>query len=174
MTTGIRTRAALAGAAVILTLTMQGVAPASARQAVSVTRSSYDRARRVLDAGVEAAGGLARLRAADRVTVVYRSSGHRVGQNASYTATPKVVPIAESRTMIDYGGQRYFGEGLSRSPGGYAFRFRTVVTPRLSFTIDVLRNRSGNTVNRLSPKQQEATRRAALLEVPHLLLLNAL
>lgn len=119
-------------------------------------------------------GGVERLRAKGRITIDYRSTGHRVGQNYAFDLSPKIVPIAQSRTAIDYTGGLYFGEGESKSPGGYTFRFRTVVTPKQSFSIDVLRNRNGNIFNRLSLPQQQINRRNSLLEAPHLLLLQML
>lgn len=138
------------------------------------TRSSYARARRVLDAGLEAMGGLARLRAADRVTIKYRAVGHPPGQNASFDAPPITVPRVGARTLIDYSGGRYVTDGRSDFPsGGYQFDFRQVVTPRRSFSIDVLRNRRGNTVQNIPPPQASAIKLGLLLEAPHLLLLYA-
>jgi glyoxylase-like metal-dependent hydrolase (beta-lactamase superfamily II) len=140
----------------------------------TLTRSSYERARAVLDGGIEALGGLENLRKADRVTIRYRATGHPVGQNAAYTAPPINVERRGARTLIDYSGGRYVSEGEAGFPGGYRFNFRQVIAPKRSFSIDLLRNRRGNTIFNLTPRQQEGTKLGALLEVPHLLLVHVL
>lgn len=73
--------------------------------------------------------------------------------------------------MIDYGGGRYITEAESNFPGGYKFNFRFVVSPKRSFSIDVLQNRRGNEVRTLSEPQKIGIKIGALSEVPHLLLL---
>ncbi len=145
-----------------------------AQEKIAITLGSNRKARAVLDAAIEATGGLENLRKADKITIHYRGVGHPTGQNEAFTAPPINVPRTGARTMIDYGGGRYVSEGESGFPGGYKFNFRTVISPKRSFNIDVLKNRRGNTIQNLAPPQQAGIKVGMLTEVPHLLLLFVL
>jgi len=143
-------------------------------QEQNATRSSYERARQVLDAGIEAMGGLGSLRAANQIAIAYRGPLHSNAQKASPSSPALVVPMSEERTIIDLTRRRYLNETRLRYPGGQVLHFRRVVDGREGFSIDVPQTRTGNEVLRLSAAGLTNTRISATLEVPHLLLLGAL
>jgi DNA-binding beta-propeller fold protein YncE len=134
---------------------------------------SQARARQVLEAGIDALGGMENVRRADKITINYKSVNHPVGQNAAFDAPPADFQRVGVRTLIDYAGGRYVTEGQSNSAGGYKFNFRNVVAPRRSFGIDLLRNRRGPAVRNLDERTKAQLKLSLLSEVPHLLLLHA-
>ncbi|HLM58782.1 MAG TPA: MBL fold metallo-hydrolase [Pyrinomonadaceae bacterium] len=137
------------------------------------TWESNERARRVLEAGIDALGGMENVRRADKVAINYRAVNHPPGQNAAFDAPPADFLRVGAKTFIDYSGGRYVTEGQSNSPGGYKFNFRSVIAPRRSFSIDLLRNRRGAEVRNLDERARSQFKVGALSEVPHLLLLYA-
>jgi DNA-binding beta-propeller fold protein YncE len=127
----------------------------------------------VLHAGIEALGGMENVRRADKITINYRAVNHPPGQNASFDGPPADFQRVGAKTLIDYSGNRYVTEGQSNSAGGYQFNFRSVVAPRRSFSLDLLRNRRGAEVRNLDERSKSQQKVGMLSEVPHLLLLYA-
>lgn len=144
-----------------------------AQEKAGPTQRSHANAVRVLESGIDALGGLENVRRADKVTVNYKAVNHPPGQNAAFDAAPADFRRVGARTLLDYSGARYVSEGQSDSPGGYRFNFRTVIAPRRSFSIDLLRNRRGNEVRNLDERSKSQLKVGMLLEAPHLLLLYA-
>lgn len=136
-----------------------------------LTRPSFERARQVLDAGIEALGGLENIKRADKVSIHYDAVSYPVGQSFSFGGQPPGVPREGVKTFIDFGGGRYVSEGQSNFTGGYKFNFRVVVAPKRSFNLDLLQNRRGNTIQDLNEGSKANNRVGLLGEVPHLLLL---
>ncbi|HEV2861711.1 MAG TPA: MBL fold metallo-hydrolase [Pyrinomonadaceae bacterium] len=134
---------------------------------------SNRRAARVLEAGINALGGMENVRRADKVAVNYKGVNHPLGQNAAFDAPPADFQRVGAKTLIDYAGGRYVTEGQSNSAGGYQFNFRYVVAPRRSFSLDVLRNRRGAEVRNMDERTKSQFKVGMLTEVPHLLLLYA-
>ena len=153
----------------VLILTV--VSFAAAQQKTSAAFSSFERAKQILDAAIEAHGGLENIRRADKIAIDYKSVNYPLGQSFSFTAPLTGIPRGSTKTLIDYSGGRYVTEAESNFQGGYKFNFRSVVSPKHSFSIDVLQNRRGNEVRNLSEQQKTQTKVGALSEVPHLLLL---
>ena len=122
----------------LLSEIVQGQAPGQPDSAL--------RAKKLIDSAITAFGGETKLRAADKVTVLYRAVNHPFGQNAAFGSAPANFERSGARTQIDFSGGRFVTEGQSSSAGGYKFFFRFVVSPQGSFSIDVLRNRRGNEV----------------------------
>ncbi|HEX8188319.1 MAG TPA: MBL fold metallo-hydrolase [Pyrinomonadaceae bacterium] len=149
------------------------VSPLPAQEPAGPTRRSQAQAARVLDAGIKALGGLENVRRAGKVTINYDAVNHPLGQNASFDGPPADFRRVGARTLIDYAGNRYVTEGQSNSAGGYQFNFRTVVAPRRSFSLDLLRNRRGAEVRNLDERSKSQFKVGVLSEVPHLLLLYA-
>src|SRR5829696_2075192 len=112
--------------------------PLAAQEKAGPTWESNARAVRVLEAGINALGGMESARRADKVTVNYRAVNHALGQNAAFDAPPGDFRRVGAKTLIDYSGNRYVSEGQSDFPGGYKFNFRSVIAPRRSFSIDLL------------------------------------
>lgn len=137
----------------------------------SATFSSYESAKQILDAAIAAHGGTENIRRADKIAIDYKSVNFPLGQSYSFTQPLAGIPRGSTKTLIDYGGGRYITESESNFPGGYKFNFRFVVSPKRSFSIDVLQNRRGNEVRTLSEPQKIQNKIGALSEVPHLLLL---
>lgn len=148
-------------------------ATCAAQEKGGPTWQSHAQAARVLEAGVEALGGMENVRRADKVTVSYAAVNRALGQNAAFDAPPGEFRRVGAKTLIDYAGNRYVTEGQSDFPGGYKFNFRSVVAPRRSFSIDLLRNRRGGEVRNLDERAKSQLKVAALAEIPHLLLLYA-
>ncbi len=144
-----------------------------AQEKPSLTWSSFQQARQVLDAGINALGGIENIRRADKITINYKAVNHPVGQNAAFAAPPVDFERIGAKTLIDYSGNRFVNEGQSNSPGGYKFNFRNVISPKRSFSIDVLQNRRGNEVRNLDERAKAQLKVGWLSEAPHLLLLYA-
>ena len=149
------------------------VSPGAAQEKAGPTWESNAQAVRVLEAGIKALGGMENVRRADKVTVKYRAVSHPPGQNKAFDDAPANVRRVGMKTLIDYSGNRYVSEGQSYFPGGYMFNFRTVIAPRRSFSLDLLRNRRGGEVRNLDERGKSQQKLNALVEVPHLLLLYA-
>jgi glyoxylase-like metal-dependent hydrolase (beta-lactamase superfamily II) len=144
---------------------------AYAQQKPSFAFSSFERAKQILDAAIAAHGGLENIRRADKITINYKSINHPLGQNAAFDAPPANFERVGAKTLIDYSSGRYVTEGQSNSAGGYKFNFRFVISPKKSFSIDVLQNRRGNEVRNLDERTKSQLKVGMLSEVPHLLLL---
>ena len=142
-----------------------------AQQKASAAYSSYERAKQVLDAAIAAHGGLENIHSADKIAINYKSVVRVFGQNYSFTEPPTGIPRIGAKTLIDYSGERYITEGQTNFQGGYKFNFRNVVSPKRSFSIDVLQNRRGNEVRNVPEPQKISFKVGTLSEVPHLLLL---
>lgn len=155
----------------ICALILIAVSFAGAQQRKSVAFSSFERAKQILEAGINALGGLENIRRADKIAIDYKSVNYPLGQSFSFTAPLAGIPRGSTKTLIDYGGGRYITESESNFQGGYKFNFRFVISPKRSFSIDVLQNRRGSEVRTVSEPQKIALKVGLLSEVPHLLLL---
>ncbi|HEY0172473.1 MAG TPA: cytochrome D1 domain-containing protein [Pyrinomonadaceae bacterium] len=164
-------RVRIAGLCVLQFVTL--VSAHRAQEKDGPTWLSQARARQVLEAGIDALGGMGNVRRADKITINYKSVNHPLGQNAAFDAPPADFERVGVKTLIDYAGGRYVTEGQSNSAGGYKFNFRNVIAPRRSFGIDLLRNRRGPEVRNLDERSKAQLKLALLSEVPHLLLLYA-
>lgn len=136
--------------------------------------NSQRQAKQILDAGIKALGGIDNIRRADKIRINYKAVNHPLGQNAAFNAPPARFERVGAKTMIDYSGNRYMTEGQSNSAGGYKFNFRFVISPKRSFSIDVLQNRRGPEVRNLDERAKSQIKVGLLGEVPHLFLLYAL
>jgi hypothetical protein len=152
-------------------LVLIGNSIAGAQQKADNAFSSYERAKQVVDDALAAHGGLENIRRADKITINYKSVFHPLGQNAAFTAPPANFERVGAKTLIDYSGGRFVTEGQSNSAGGYKFNFRFVISPKRSFSIDVLRNRRGNEVRNLDERTKNQLKVGMLSKAPHLLLL---
>lgn len=144
-----------------------------AQEKPNQTWNSQRQAKQVLDAAINALGGMDNIRRADKIRINYKAVNHPLGQNAAFNAAPAEFERVGLKTLIDYSGNRYATEGQSNSAGGYKFNFRFVVSPKRSFSIDVLQNRRGPEVRNLDERAKTQLKVGLISEVPHLLLLYA-
>lgn len=144
-----------------------------AQEKPNPTTESFLKAKQILEAGINALGGMENISRADKITINYKAVNHPIGQNAAFTAPPADFLRSGVKTLIDYSGNRYVTEGQSNSAGGYKFNFRTVAAPKRSFNIDVLQNRRGSEARNLNEQQKTQLKIGLISEVPHLLLLYA-
>lgn len=148
-----------------------GVMPVFGQKNANLTQESFIKARRILDDGLIALGGMENIRRTDKISIYYRAVGHSLGQNASFNSPPLDASRSGVKTLIDYSGNRFVTEGQTNFPGGYKFNFRSVIAPKRSFSLDVLQNRRGNEVRNLDERTKTSTKINVLSEIPHLLLL---
>jgi hypothetical protein len=144
-----------------------------AQEIPNLTRQSQLQAKQVLDAGINALGGMENIRRADKITINYKAVNHPLGQNAAFNAAPAEFQRVGLKTLINYSSNHYVTEGQSNSAGGYKFNFRSVISPKRSFNIDVLQNRRGNEVRNLDERTKSQFKIGMISEAPHLLLLYA-
>lgn len=144
-----------------------------AQEKPSPTWASFRQAKQVLDAGINALGGTENIRRAGKISINYKAVNHPVGQNAAFSAPPAEFIRIGAKTLIDYSGNHFINEGQSNSPGGYKFNFRNVISPKRSFSIDLLKNRRGDEVRNIGEQQKAQFKVGLLSEAPHLLLLYA-
>ena len=152
-------------------LILTAVICAAAQSKTSRPLVSFQRARQVLERAIAAHGGLENIRRADKITIRYKAFNYALGQNHSFNAPLTPAPREGAKTLIDYAGNRFIAEGQTNFPGGYKFNFRFVISPKRSFSLDVLQNRRGNEVRNVSEPQKIQLKIDLLAEIPHLFLL---
>ncbi len=133
----------------------------------SVSESSYEEARKVLDAALQAAGGASALQAVKDVT--RKGTGTIFAQGQSLRIDPPYDkrPL-ESRSVVDFARRRSATETDSVNQGVVPVKTRTVLAGDSGFTL----NRVTNVATPLTPGGV-ATARAALRRDPVTLLLTA-
>ena len=90
---------------------------------------SYQRARRVLDASLEAMGGLEKVRGINSVRVRHEGVGY--WRNQSPKATGPAASTATSGLLIvDFQGGRLFWDNATAFPGGFDNRNQLMISPR--------------------------------------------
>ena len=133
----------------------------------SVSQSSYDEARKVLDAALQAAGGAAALQAVKDVT--RKGTGTIFAQGQSLNVEPPYDkrPL-ESRSVVDFARRRSATETDSVNQGVVPVKARVVLAGDSGFNL----NRVTNVATPLAPGAV-ATARTALRRDPVTLLLTA-
>lgn len=91
-------------------------ATTSAQKTLSSSEKSYRQARRVLDAGIQALGGLGTLRAIQNITLKEVGKGHSVDQSPS-SERPFITVSREETTIVDYRQGRLFVDRKIITPG---------------------------------------------------------
>ena len=155
----------------ILFLVSVAGSPALAQKASvgkSAAERSYAEARRVLNAGLEALGGVEAIRAAEDVSV--KISGHAYARNQSVDINSKEYdrqPHEES-LYIDLRNRRYIVETLDTLPGGFVFGGKNIINGGQGFFINP-RDRTLTPINMANFNNIGIIRR-----VPHVMLLSLL
>ncbi|HEV2763934.1 MAG TPA: MBL fold metallo-hydrolase [Pyrinomonadaceae bacterium] len=134
----------------------------------TVAERSYREARRVVDAAVEAYGGLEALRGVQNFTLRYE--GHHVQRNQSRRPEPPYdrTPLAGT-IVVDLKGNRFWHENANSFPGGFDNRSRFLVTGTEGVRLNLLDKRSTVATN-----VPAGALRARLRWLPHTLVLGAL
>ena len=131
-----------------------------------VSLQSYTRARRVLDAGVEALGGIEAIRASQDVKVVVK--GHSFARHQSLSVNPPYDKMSRDETLyIDLRNRRYIIETRDPLPGGFVFGGTQVITGNQGFFVNP-RDKTITPLNLTNFNNIGILRR-----LPHLFLLTA-
>jgi glyoxylase-like metal-dependent hydrolase (beta-lactamase superfamily II) len=139
--------------------------PAGAQQN---SLESFQRARRVLDAGITAMGGLERLRGINAVTVRHEGTGF--WRNQSPKATPPWAGTPMSGFLvIDFQGGRLFWDNATAFPGGFSNRNQLMISPREGWGANPLERRWFSI-----PNPSINNNRGLLRRLPHYFLIDAL
>lgn len=130
--------------------------------------ASYRRARQVVDASVEAMGGLTRLRGIDAVLVRHEGVGY--WRNQSPSATPPWASTPTSGLLvIDFRGSRLFWDNATAFPGGFNNRNQLMISPTQGWGSNPLERRWFSI-----PNPSINNNRGLLRRLPHYFLLDAL
>ena len=143
--------------------------PASAQRsktAVSSSVQSQARARKVLEAGIAALGGLEAIRAAQDVSV--KVSGFSYARNQSVSVNPPYDKMTRDESLyIDLRNRKYIIETRDPLPGGFVFGGKQVINGNQGFFVNP-RDKTISPLNLTNFNNIGITRR-----MPHLFLLTA-
>ncbi len=129
---------------------------------------SYQRARRALDASIQAMGGLERLRGIN--TVLVRHEGQGIWRNQSPRAVaPWASTPASGLLAIDFRGYRLFWDVATAFPGGFNNRSQLMISPAEGWGASPYERRWFTV-----PNPNINNNRNLLRRLPHYLLLEAL
>lgn len=138
----------------LATFLLPGPAASQASGSGNATTRSFARAREVLQAAAEAAGGLERLRAIKTV--------HRIGKGKIYTQgqglgpdSPPIIRDLETEAWVDFAGNRVLTENRLQI-GGVLVHNRNVLTGETGYAW----NAATNANTRLTPAQLGGPRNA--------------
>ncbi len=140
-------------------------AAAQQQKQASLSERSYAQARRVLDAGLDALGGLEAVRAGQEVSVKISGTGFARNQSVAVGGPYDRTPHRES-LYLDPRGRRYIIETHDEAPGGFIFGGRTVIDGNQGFFVNP-RDKTTGPLNLANFNNIGLIRR-----VPHLLLLS--
>jgi hypothetical protein len=141
----------------------------SAQQPKSFSQRSYERARQVLDRGVQAVGDVKRLESLGDIKLLYTAKAVEIGQSANPVA-PYYVTQAEGIRILDFRGQRSYQELSTHFLGDVPLRLKEVVTENSGFTVEL----SANAVYPIAANSIAGSIRAAQSFCPQYLLASAL
>lgn len=132
----------------------------------TLSEKSYARARAVLEAGLQALGGVEAIRAAGDVSV--KMSGHGLARNQSVDIGGAYDRARHEETLyIDLRNRRYVVETRDELPGGFVFGGRNVISGNQGFFVNP-RDRTVTPINMANFNNIGIIRR-----VPHVMLLAA-
>ncbi|HEX8847588.1 MAG TPA: MBL fold metallo-hydrolase [Pyrinomonadaceae bacterium] len=119
----------------IISLSLLPLGQAGAQSAKTASHKSYMEARRVLDAGIEALGGLAALRKIEDISLKY--SGTNFARNQSPSPdTPYFQGTVEGSMVLDTKGNRMIFEQASTLPG-FKFHNRQIMKADKGLVFDM-------------------------------------
>jgi len=144
---------------------------ANAQTPQGSTFESYNRASQIVDAAIEAMGGLDRLKAIESIDIKMRGKRHMLFQSLSPDGPLDIEPTS-GRIIIDYKAGRLLSENLTTYPGEEVFSYRWVIKGNDGFVIDLKKNNQGNEIVKVPPNGLVSTRATAYRNVPSSLLLQ--
>ncbi|HEV2863265.1 MAG TPA: MBL fold metallo-hydrolase [Pyrinomonadaceae bacterium] len=129
-------KSSLKGAPLALLALLVCLQPAPAQQkGANLSERSYAQARRVLDAGIEALGGLDALRASQEVTLKVTGTSRARNQSVDITTAYDRTPLQEW-LYVDLANRRYIFEQRTEAPGGFVFGGRNVIEGNQGFFVN--------------------------------------
>ena len=139
----------------------------SAQSTKSVSEDSYKRARQVLDAGLQALGGIEAIRRIDDISVKYTAKALQQGQSANPDA-PYDVGQEEGMRVIDLRGARTYRDQKRQFRGSsqYSYWGRQILKDKDAFILDV----NSNVVYPINASAVAGNIRAIQRRIPELLL----
>jgi glyoxylase-like metal-dependent hydrolase (beta-lactamase superfamily II) len=130
----------------------------------SITLNSFEKARKVIESGIAALGGVEAIRASDDVKVKIR--GYTWARNQSVSVNPPYDKMEHDEDLyIDLRNRRYIIETRDPLPGGFVFGGTQVITGNQGFFVDP-RNRTIGPLNLTNFNNIGIVRR-----LPHLMLM---
>ncbi|MEK7727003.1 MAG: hypothetical protein AAB354_01255, partial [candidate division KSB1 bacterium] len=144
----------------------------SASNGLSSTMRSYQKAQAVLNAGIEAMGGLEKIKALENVSVEYDGLRHMINQSRKPEGPWDKEP-STGKVIIDRKQNRLYSLSSNSYPGIGAFGMSWAITGREGFHIDAYRNHHGNEIMKLSDNETDWPWAANMRWLPPLLLLQA-
>lgn len=152
----------------ILVLALVSVSTA-AQQPRSVSQRSYDGARRILDKGIQALGGVEKFRLVEDISIKYDTKAFELGQSANPEA-PLEVRREEGIRVIDLREKRSYRELKTKYRGGTLNWRKQVLNDKSGFTIDLIANVAYPIAAAALPGNARGVQRW----LPHLLIQTAL
>lgn len=152
-----------------LLVLLLGSAIAWGQQSKTLTESSFNRARQVLERGAEAMGGLNNFQAIENISFKSTGKFQEIGQSANPNS-PYYVRTLERNGMIDLRGNRTYQFNKTDFLGMRPFSFSIVTTEKAGFVGDLI----ANAVFPLTAQANAANGRRAQRIFPHAVLQAAL
>jgi glyoxylase-like metal-dependent hydrolase (beta-lactamase superfamily II) len=151
----------------LIAVPLLAAAPLSA-QTPENSLESYRRARAVLDASLEAYGGVAQLRAPRSISIRHEGQSHWRNQSPR-VAPPYAATATSGLLVLDLAGNRVLWETQGEFPGGIRTHSRLVFNPADGWQANLVQGR-WFTLPQATPAQRAGFAR----RVPHLVMLGAL
>lgn len=140
-----------------------------AQLAKGASENSYEKARQVLDSGMQALGGSDAFRRTEDISLRFSGGTFEQGQSANPEAS-YYVRQEEGMRIIDIRGKRSSFESKTNYRGGDPYWGRQVLNDKSGFTLDL----TTNVAYPIAPSAVAARARSAQRLFPHLLLQEVL
>ena len=148
-------------------------APKQPEQAAGApTWRSYQKAQAILDAGLQALGGIEKIKALENIAIAYDGRRHMINQSR-VPEGPWDQESSTGKVIIDRKNNRMYNLSSSSYPGIGAFAFSWAIKGTEGFHLDALRNHHGAEVMNLSGPETTSPWAASTRWMPPLLLLQA-
>ena len=145
------------------------VGSAWAQQPNTLTDRSFERAREVLDRGIQALGGLKNIQAIEDISFKFSAKVPELGQSSSPDAPNYIRPL-DGEGVIDIRGKRVYRLNKTHFLGSADFVITVVTTEKSGFTADLI----SNAVFPLAAPVIDANNKAVQRTLPQLLVQLAL
>ena len=152
----------------ILVLVLVSVSTA-AQQRGSLSQRSYNDARRILDKGIQALGGVEKFTLVEDISIKYDTKAFELGQSANPEA-PLEVRREEGIRVIDLRQKRSYRELKTKYRGGTLNWTKQVLNDKSGFTIDLV----ANVAYPIAAPSVPGNARGVQRWLPHLLIQTAL